>query len=201
MANVQPIRKERPAPGALHAHAADQLRYIRNAMEGAGAFTAVPGWGGAATGVLALGASLIAPRFDRWGWLAVWLATLGVSIVIAVVAAHRKARRLRAPGGPARKFVRSFAPAMAAGGVLTFALFLSANDAMLPGMWLLLYGVAVVNAGSYSVRVVPALGLSAMAMGAAALLSPAGWGDGYMAAGFGLLNIGFGLWIARNYGG
>ena len=34
-----------------------------------------------------------------------------------------------------------------------------------------------------------------------ALVAPANWGDGFMAAGFGVLQIGFGLWIAKHHGG
>jgi hypothetical protein len=40
-----------------------------------------------------------------------------------------------------------------------------------------------------------------MLCGACALLSPPGWGNGYMAAGFGGLHILFGLVIARRHGG
>jgi hypothetical protein len=40
-----------------------------------------------------------------------------------------------------------------------------------------------------------------MALGAAALASPAAWGHFYLAAGFGVLQIGFGIVIARRYGG
>ena len=38
-------------------------------------------------------------------------------------------------------------------------------------------------------------------LGAVALFSPASWGDAFMAAGFGVVQIAFGLWIARHYGG
>jgi hypothetical protein len=40
-----------------------------------------------------------------------------------------------------------------------------------------------------------------MALGAAALAAPAGWGDAFLAAGFGGLQIGFGVYIARRHGG
>jgi hypothetical protein len=40
-----------------------------------------------------------------------------------------------------------------------------------------------------------------MVLGAIALLSPPGWGEWLMAAGFGGLHIIFGLIIARRYGG
>ena len=49
---VQPLRPE-PEPVPIHAHAIDNLRYIRETMERAGAFTTVPGWGGVAMGLTA----------------------------------------------------------------------------------------------------------------------------------------------------
>jgi hypothetical protein len=72
---------------------------------------------------------------------------------------------------------------------------------LMPGVWLLLSGVAVVTGGAFSVNVVPIMGLSFMALGTVALFGPAEWTNWFMAAGFGVLHIAFGIVIARRYGG
>ena len=73
-------------------------------------------------------------------------------------------------------------------------------ESLLPGLWLLLYGSAIVSGGSASVRVVPLMGFCFMAAGAAALLQPAA-GCVLLAVGFGGLHTLFGTIIAVKYGG
>lgn len=201
-----------PAPGvphggepvALHDRAMADLRYIRQTMERAGSFTAVPGVGGVVMGVTALVAAAIAAgQTSPERWILVWIGAAVVSIAVAAWAIWRKARqaRLSLRSGPARKFVLSFLPPVIAGAVLTAALHPFGAERLLPGLWLLLYGAGVVTAGTFSVRVVPVMGICFMALGVAALAAPAGWGDVFMAAGFGGLHIIFGTIIARRYGG
>ena len=192
----------RPSP--IEARAEDNLRFIRTAMEKASSFTAVPGWGGVvvgATALLAAGVSVSVSTRERW--LAVWLAEAVLAFGIGLAAVARKARRTSTPlfAGPARRFFLTFSPPVIAGAVLTAALVRDGRYGMLPGVWLLLYGAAVVCGGAYSVRPVPLMGLLLMSLGAAALGSPEGWGTAYLAAGFGGLQIAFGLLIARRYGG
>ena len=59
----------------------------------------------------------------------------------------------------------------------------------------------MISAGTFSVRVVPLMGIGFMALGAIALATPAAWGDAWLAAGFGGLHVAFGLVIARRHGG
>ena len=198
------IRSPRREPIPIDARAADYLKYIRETMERAGEFTAVPGWGGVAMGMTALAAAWRATRQTTpRAWLAVWLAEVFVAVAIAAPAAATKARRANSSlfTGPGRKFVLSFAPPIFVGGLLTYALYQSGGTSYLPGIWLLLYGTAIVTGGAFSVRVVPIMGLWLMALGTAALFAPASWGNVFMAAGFGLLQIAFGAWIALRYGG
>jgi hypothetical protein len=188
----------------LERHAADNIRFIRETMERASSFTAVPGAGGVGMGltaILAAGISLAAPT--PGAWLAVWLVESVVAIAIGCVAMARKARRTGTDmfSGPARRFLLTLTPPLAAGALLTLALARAGRAELLPGVWLLLYGTAVVTGGAMSVRPVLLMGALFMLLGAAALASPSAWGTAYLAAGFGGLQIVFGAVIARRHGG
>jgi hypothetical protein len=192
------------APVSLQHRAEENLRFIRDTMARAADFTAVPGWGGALMGTTALvTAAASGPPTDRPSWLALWLADAALAGVIGVVAIVRKARRSGVPlhGAATRRFVLAFVPSLVAGAVITAMLVRSGLMVQLPGCWLLLYGAAVTSAGAFSVRPVPLMGGCFMVLGALALVSPAAWGHAFMATGFGGLQIGFGIVIARRYGG
>jgi hypothetical protein len=199
-----PTNAARRKPIPIDLRAADHLRYIRETMESAAEFTAVPGWGGVTIGLTALAAAGLAWRQSSpRAWVAVWLAEAFVAVAIAAPAAATKARRANSSlfSGPGRKFVLSFAPPIVVGGLLTLALLHAGAFGMLPAVWLLLYGTAIVTGGAFSVRAVPIMGLCLMALGALALVAPQSWGNLFMVAGFGVVHIAFGLWIALRYGG
>jgi hypothetical protein len=192
------------APEPIHAHAAENLRYIRNAMERAGAFTAVPGWGGMAMGASAIVAAVISgPPDGTARWVMVWFGDAAVAAAMGLTAMSIKARRSGTPlsSAPAHRFALAFVPPLVAGVVLTAVFAMMGLVARLPGCWLLLYGTAVATGGAFSVRIVPIMGLCFMALGVVAFAVPAAWGHWLMAAGFGGLQIGFGWVIARRYGG
>src|SRR3954451_9333666 len=88
---VPPSSTDAPA---LHARAMDNLSFIRQTMERATAFTAVPGWGGVGMGVLALGASAVAStRISPREWLIAWLGTAVVALTLGGWTMATKARR------------------------------------------------------------------------------------------------------------
>jgi hypothetical protein len=192
-----------PQPLELHAHAMDNLRYIRETIERAGSFTAVPGAGGVLIGCTALMAAwMSAQHISPASWLLVWTLSAGVALIIGIVGAALKSRRFNLAlwSGPGRKFIAGFAPAMLAGAVLTVVLFRAGTGGLLPGVWLLLYGAAILSGGYSSVRVVPLMGVCFMLFGSAALCLN-GWNSVFLAAGFGGLHIVFGTVIAVKYGG
>ena len=202
MVRTEPLPE--PPPVALHEQAASNLSYIRQAMERAGGFTAVPGWGQVVIGVSALAAAGVAARqTSPSAWLATWLLEAVLAAGIGVVAMARKARRtgVSLVGPPARKFALGLAPPLAAGAVLTVVLARGGATAALPGTWLLLYGAGVVSGGAFSVRIVPVTGSALMLTGVVALACPPSWGNAMLAVGFGLIQVVFGVLIARRHGG
>jgi hypothetical protein len=126
-----------------------------------------------------------------------------LAILIGASDMAQKARAERASllRGPGWRFGIALVPPLAAGALITFVLFRAGLSDLLPGIWLLMYGVAVMAAGTFSIRAVKWMGLTFMLAGGATFLAPAAWGDACMAAGFGGIHIAYGIWIARtNHG-
>jgi hypothetical protein len=195
---------KQPQEHALSDRAMDNLRFIREAMEEARSFTAVPGWGGVMMGATAIAAAWFAARQPtRPTWLAVWMAEALFAAAIAAATIGWKARRAGLPllSGAGRKFALGVLPPVGVGAALTVALHLAGMHRLLPGTWMLLYGVAVVAGGTFSIPVVPVLGGCFLSFGLLALFAPEQWADVLMAASFGGLHLGFGLLIARRHGG
>jgi hypothetical protein len=205
MATVRPLR---PPPverdPALSDRALDNLRFIRETMERAGTFTAISGWGIVAVGVLAMVAAAVAHIRPTVEWrVGTWVVTAAACIALSMWATARKARRsdVSMVSGPAQKLALAFSPAMLVGALLTVALLRTGANDLLPAVWLLLYGTAVVAGGAFSVRIIPVMGVCFMILGALALFTPPTVGDWLMVGGFGVVHVVFGIQIARRHGG
>jgi hypothetical protein len=188
----------------MSGRAAENLHFIRQAMERTTTFTSIPGKGGVAMGIVALAASLVAarqPSPDRW--LGVWLIAAGAAAVVGLIAMARKARRAGATltGATARRFAIGMAAPLIAGAAITYELWTVRNFTVMASSWLLLYGAGVLTGGIFSVPVVRAIGACFMALGIAAIVTPPEWRNAWLAIGFGGLHVTFGTYIARNHGG
>jgi len=213
--NALPSRDaEREEPAQLHLYAMDNLSYIRDTMARSTSFTAVPGWGMVGMGVIAtVGAWVAAWEHSVLWWFNVWFFVAIVGCSFGVLCMFYKAERVGVPvvKGSGRKFLMHFCPAILAGGMITALLFELDLFYLMPGVWLLLYGVGIVSAGAFSVPVLPIMGLVFMLFGCATslctlFLGPVQFGiflleDLFLAAGFGGIHIIGGLIIARRYGG
>jgi hypothetical protein len=185
-------------------HAEENLRFIRRTMERSSTFTAVPGMGGAGMGAIGLAAAVLAAnQRSAERWLIVWLVAAAIALSIGVTAVLRKAARLDAPlAGPVgRRFAMSLAAPLVAGAALTWGLWMNGDRALMPAVWLLLYGTGVLGGGAFSVAAVRLLGVAFMALGVIALVTPPAWGNVWLGAGFGVLHLACGLYIAKRHGG
>ena len=126
-----------------------------------------------------------------------------MALGIGVWAITTKARRASIPlfAGPARRFLLTLSPPLAAGALVTLALERAGQTQVLPGVWLLLLR----NRGRHRRSVLrPGRsghggGLHAPGSGRPPLSGLVG--TALLAAGFGGLQIVFGVLIARRYGG
>ena len=185
-------------------HAEESLQFIRRTMERSATFTAVPGLGGAAMGAVGLAAAILAARqSSSERWLVVWLLAAVVALGIGLASVWRKAARLGAPlAGPVgRRFAMSLVAPLVAGGALTWGLWRNGDWAMMPAVWLLLYGAGALAGGVFSVATVRLLGATFMALGVAALVTPPSWGNIWLGLGFGVLHMVCGLYVAKKYEG
>jgi hypothetical protein len=183
----------------IDSHAAATLRYIRNSMEAATAFT-VPGAAGIAMSVVGLLATVLSviPGLAVH-WLSIWLAAAVIGALIGGVLVIRPAssQRLALSGTPIRKFAICLTAPLFAGAVLTAVL--GTHDALevIPGTWLLLYGCALIAASVTTTRTIGVMGASFMVLGLFAFLLPMRLQILPLGAGFGGLHLLFGWWISR----
>jgi len=188
---------------AIDSHALGTLNYIRASIDAAGAF-AVPGTAGIAMGAVGLAAAGVAsiPALAPH-WLIIWLAaaTVAAALGVVLVARHRSGVGLPLYRGPARRFVLCLCPALLAGGVLTLVLCQANEAQLLPGVWLLLYGCAVLSATLVTapamMRLIGTMGALFVMCAVAAFEVAPHWHNMILGGGFGLLHLVFGFLIGR----
>ena len=187
---------------ALQSHALGTLNYIRASIEAAGAY-AVPGIAGIAMGGVGVLATVLTsvPALAAY-WLQIWLlAAIAASALGVLLVARQPTPGFTLYRGPARKFVLSLCPALLAGGVLTMILWERAQTPLVPGVWLLLYGCAVLSASMMTVtqmvRPIATMGGLFVACGLLAFALPTGWHNFILGLGFGALHLIFGALLGR----
>jgi hypothetical protein len=189
----------------MQERAHQNLEFIRSTMASSTSFTGVPGLGMVAMGLIALAGAYVATREDNLDrWLACWtlVAFVGCStgIVAMVIKAHvRNVSVWRGAGALLSQWYYEIHATHADGDHTFFA-----------GLWLLLYGAAVISGGAFSVRPVWIMGVCFMLVGASTFLVPDGLLampgavrplDVALAGSFGGLHIAFGAVIALRHGG
>lgn len=199
-------------PIYLHNEAANNLRYIRSAMQKAEQVSTVSGLGGMLMGTLALGGAALAAQSGElsdqlWAWVLTALPAVALGAGFSISKALRYDRDLL--NDPVRRFLWCLTPNLVIGALLSAVLWKTPHISLLPGIWLLLYGAGVLAAGTYAVRPVLLMGAGFTMLGTLVLLlpgifpevPPTQWANVCLAIGFGGLHITFGWQVYRHHGG
>jgi hypothetical protein len=153
----------------------------------------------AVTGLLALVAASVQsyrfndPAHEIRSYLAIWVVTAGLSLMIIIIEALFRAPRVHS--GLAMEMIHSaleqFIPAIVAGLLLTVVLFKCAQETLwtLPGLWQVLFSLGVFSSCRVLPRPMFAVGLWYLATG----LSCLAFGGGDLAFSPWLMGIPFGV--------
>jgi len=198
---VLPIQSE--APAAIESRALGTLAYIRASIESSSSMD-VPGMAGIVMGIIGVLAA-IAVSLPRCAphWLGIWLVAAAVALLFGgALVARQIARRGHSRYlGPARKFLLCLCPALLAGAVMTLVLGTAGMTSLIPGMWLLLYGCAVLSASTVTsagiARLICIMGALFVALGSVTFALPPMAHTAMLGLGFGALHILFGILIGR----
>jgi hypothetical protein len=195
------------APVPIESRALGTLSYIRASIDAAGSL-AVPGAAGIVMGSIGTTAAVLVslPAFGAY-WLDIWMLAAIVAYLLGGALVLRQATRrgLSLTSSPIRKFMLCLSPPLFAGAVLTFTLSHAGIERLIPGMWLLLYGCAVLSASTVTstlnLRLIGSMGGMFAALGLVALGAPSASHTLILGCGFGLLHLIFGILIGHmNHG-
>ncbi len=189
------------APIPIESRALSTLAFIRTSIESSTAIV-VPGMAAIVMGAIGLAAAALAARWPG-RWLEIWMLAggagfgLGGAIVARQITRRGGVRYL----GPAKKFLLCLCPVLLAAALLTLVLWVNGLPSALPGLWLLLYGCALLSASTVMsariTRLVGTMGALFGALGIATFALPSGWHTLTLGAGFGGLHLVYGLRIRR----
>lgn len=186
---------------------------IRSMMERSSKFLSLSGWAGIMAGLYALAGAYIAHNLlefnpDELFYASpnlanvVWLA-IGVLVLALVTAIYFSKRKADGSGESiwnttSRRLLVSMAIPLAAGGVLILVLLTKGLIGLLAPLMLLFYGLALVNAGRYTITEVKIMGFVQIALG---LVSA--WFIEYglllWAVGFGAVHMMYGIYMYFSY--
>jgi len=195
---------------------------IRSLMEESTRFMSLSGLSGVGAGTTALVGAYVAWQYlvgeGLYGnfvsstpfaqlSLAQMANLLGIAAVLLLMAGgtayYFSARLAQQRGLPfwnkaARRLLVHFAVPLVAGAVFSVLLLVQGFGVMVPATTLIFYGLALLNAGKYTLREVQLLGLGEIGLG---LLAACFIGHGLLAwaVGFGVLHIAYGLVLYHKY--
>ncbi|PKD43859.1 hypothetical protein [Rhodohalobacter barkolensis] len=186
---------------------------IRSMMERSSKFASLSGWAGILAGIYALGGAFAA--YILFGFnpdelnytssnltnvILLAIGVLGLALITAIYLSWRKARSKdeKVWNATSKRLLISMAIPLVSGGVLILVLLAHGLTGLAAPLMLIFYGLALVNAGHFTISEVKIMGIVQITLG---LLST--WFIEYglllWAAGFGAVHIIYGIYMHFRY--
>ncbi len=181
----------------------EDIKTIKKLMEESTRFLSLSGLSGVLAGVMALAGALIAWLFvdDPWFLIMVAAVVLVLSLSFAFFLSVKKAKRdgkhFWTPVSK-KMLVHLFIP-LATGGTMALVFMIQGNTQLVVPVFLIFYGLALVNAAKYTLGEIFYLGILEIITGLVLMVFPAGWLIGW-SFGFGLLHVVYGMVMHGKYG-
>lgn len=188
----------------------NNLTEIRSLMEKSSSFISLSGLSGISAGIMGLLASVfvyfriknaISPGDEEiYSHILTAAIVLVLTFMATIFFTSRKAKKKGLPvwNSSAKRLVVNLFIPLIAGGIFCLILIYHGLFNLLASAMLLFYGLALLNAGKYTLSEIKFLGMSEIALGlAAALWFP--YGLWFWAAGFGVMNIVYGVTMYIKY--
>lgn len=198
---------------------AEQIEHIHSIMARSTTFVSLSGLSGISAGIIAFGAVWLIYRLLGTIWLTdnvfsvlrgspslvrsvtgVFLWTLVAAVTVAFLFTWRRAKRYHYGmwNIASRRFALHMALPLLAGGVIVLALVEHSTFELVCPAMLVFFGLALMSAGKYSFSGTVVFGVIELVLGLVSVL----WIEGGLilwAIGFGLINIGYGSVMYRQY--
>ena len=203
----------------------EDIKVIKKIMEESSRFLSLSGLSGIVAGLLAIAGAVVAnliiagtPAAEEWysvpltgdpaGHRSVVLlfadmaAVLVLSLAAAVIFSSRKARKsgLSAWTPVTRRMLASLLFPLVTGGLFILITLSRVPANVTVASTLIFYGLAVISAGKFTFGEIPWLGMLEVLTGLVCLLLPQ-WSVFIWAFGFGIIHIGYGLFMHLRYKG
>jgi len=201
----------------------DDIKAIRKIMEESSRFLSLSGLSGVFAGVTAIAGALVAYFFIldngsihydeyfrslsakdtfslRWQLIADAASVLVLSILFSLYFSIKKAKRdgknFWTP--VSRRMLINLLIPLATGGIFVIVLLYQNHIQLIVPVFLIFYGLALVNAGKFTFSEIFYLGILEIITGLVSAFFP-GWGVIFWIFGFGILHIIYGLVMYRKY--
>jgi hypothetical protein len=170
------------------------LEVIRTLMERGTRYTNLSGHAGIAAGLCAL----VGCALREWAHTPFVPTWLGVLVAASAATAFFTSRMAAKNGEPlwtrqARTVTLALLPSLISALLLTGVLWRAGEEQLLPGVWMLQWGVGALAISFFTPRVMWGLGVTFMAAGAVALLTPPARDVLTMGMTFGVIHLLYGV--------